>query len=640
MSKSIKYIFSFILFLIAFFLGGEVYNEHLFSFQNQYPETSVYLQPGQKQSDLCSDIINSAKNNSVYVFVNNTELGNDNISKIHIYCTDGTQKILSEQDDVKDGLFTSFLLDPINVEFSSMDKLPSNPNGIFMNVIGDWDDVRNFKIELVDKYAGKMPTKGTKNTNSFTIYAIWTIIFFIIILFTLFENYCFEKEKTIRIVNGNNVVSIIAKKFIVDVSILTGLFIIAYIISSFFCYSLYQWKKILIIFFISIIVDASCYLLLLRFDIKKGFSNAIVTKNIITFLCIAKTIVCVCVIIAFSLITNSLYESFSFLQQDTFFETNKDLNYIYIIGDQIDTSESGINEFFNNYNDICDKFYQEYNDRAVITDYLLNISDYRIMNMNSTALEKNKGNIKFKDGNNNIDEIVNQKKKAVLIPQHLPNSIKNDVLRLINDDTEVTFIEYTKFHTVCIGSDHDFISSFEKKPIVLLNYSYSTPTTILYQLSDEEINHFFYQFSDSQENWRYIKDSAYNIYEVYRTKAMKMSVIYISLMIALVIIVGLIIISITRMFFATHKIELALKYCMGYHFINFLFYPIIINAIVACISLIISIILSFTLAINRNQSNLLYGTILIVLTDILSLLALYYSFIKKNIIQIIKGRFI
>lgn len=638
MSKKIKYIFALILFLVAFLAVGEMCCERLFSFQYQFAETSVYLQIGQKQSDLCADIAASAAQHHVEVFAVQSEGGTNNQDLLTIYGTKGAATMLAKTCDLRAGKYTSFFCDPICVSFASISELPEDSNGILLYVDGNWDDVCAFKTALVNDYAGKYPTKGNSDSDRYLFFGMWLVVFLVLLMFTVFEIYDFEKEKTILIVNGENIFVLMLKKIAADVLILSIAFAAARAISACFCHSGYHFSRSILCFLLFLMCNSVCYLFMLRFDVKKGFSNAIADKTVSTFLGMTKAVICICVIIGCAIVMYALKECISFFRQDSFFRNHTDLNYISFVGTQNDISADGLVAYSDHYYALCDQFYQEHLQDAVICELFADVSGYRIMNMNSAALQLVQEDVQLSEPDAELTRLIQEQPQAILIPKTLPEQVRSELMRWNFTGEANAVIEYEKFHAVCIGSDRNYLSSYETEPIVFLNNnSQYSPLNVLYRVTAEETEAFLAQHADAPENWKYFSTSAAELYETYREKIQKMAMVETVLMIVLVFLTILTIISMTRLYITSHKMELAVRYCLGDPFGKFLSAPIGINAVILLVSVGCAAIISAVLDMGVSR-NLLYGFLLIALTDLLTVIILYRRFFRKSIIQIVKGR--
>ena len=636
MSKTIKYIFALILFLAAFFVIGDLCCERLYLFQYQFAETSLYLQIGQEQSDLCADVAASAERHHVDAFAVQFSTGAGNTSLLTVYGTDGTAEMLAETCDIRAGTYTSFFDDPILISFAPVSELPEDPNGIFLYVNGSWDDICAFKAELVDAYAGKYPVRGTDDPDRYLFLGMWLIVFLVLLMFTVFEIYSFEKEKTILIVNGENIFVLMLKKIASDVLILSAFFTAARGISAAFCHSGYHFSRSIACFLLFLACNSACYLLMLRFNVKKGFSNAIAAKTVLVFLGITKAVICICVMIGCSVVMHALTECISFFRQDSFFRSHTDLNYITFFGAQTDRSDEGLITYMDDYHALCEQFYLTHQEDAVICDMDAEFSGYLVMNMNSAALQMVQEDVRLKGNDAVLTRLIEEQPQAILIPDNLPEQVRSELSRY-KADGEAEVIAYSRFRAVCIGSDRYYLSSYETEPIVFLNFTYSTPTTVLYRVTPEETASFLSQYADAPENWEYRCTSASELYETYREKIADMAVVNTALMIALIVLTVLTVISMTKLYTASHKMELAVRFCLGDHFLHFLSAPLRINAVILLASAAIAAVISAVAKIGISR-NLLYGFLLIALTDVLSVILLYRCFLRKNMIQIVKGR--
>lgn len=408
-------------------------------------------------------------------------------------------------------------------------------------------------------------------------------------------------------------------------------------LSSQLCSSEYHIKGVFLCFLLFLIVNAMCYLLMLRFDVKKGFSNTATNKTVLSFWGISKVFISVCIIIFFSFLRISLSESISFFKQNVFFQNNNDLNYISFIGKMNQSSEEDLIDYSEKYYTLCNRFYQQYQNDAVILDWVSDIDNYCVMNMNSAALKKFNNDIKLVDKSIKVSYLLEENAQVVFIPEQISKQSINRIMGLKSNDSEIRLIEYKRLETVCIGADHNYISSYETAPVVFLNFAYSSPRTVLYQVSENDVKNFLKPYFDSAEQWEYKIDNATEMYNIYKSKIKNMVLVYSGLIISLIVIAVMTIMSITKFYFIFHKAEFALKYCLGYNFIQFLSFPFGFSVIILFVSFVCAVILSLILKLNLSM-NLVYGAGLVLFMDCVTLLFFYFNFIQKNIVQILKGK--
>lgn len=374
--------------------------------------------------------------------------------------------------------------------------------------------------------------------------------------------------------------------------------------------------------------------MLLRFDIKKALSNTQTGKMLTTFLCITKLLVCTCILIALPLMMHPFHECISFLKQDTFFSQNTDFRYVNFYDLSEKTTNEDLVEFAYNRLFMLTQFYQDHKEQAVVLQYETTISGYTVIQMNSTALDLVRDNLVVNNPLFNLDSIIQKQKQILLVPLCLPKGVRTEYIQQNNIDPNIRFFEYEQFQTVCIGSDQNYISSYEINPIVILNDFNSDSSYILYRVSDSEIE----QFLEKQESkWKYTAVSASELYEIYREKNVKTAVVFMALIIALIIITVMTVFSTIQLYFSSHKMEMAIRYCHGYHWTRLLAVPIFINGIILFLSSACAFLLSVSLNIDVSKFYWC-GILLIMLTDLFTVVLVYHRFIKKSIHQIVKGR--
>ena len=134
---------------------------------------------------------------------------------------------------------------------------------------------------------------------------------------------------------------------------------------------------------------------------------------------------------------------------------------------------------------------------------------------------------------------------------------------------------------------------------------------------------------DAVEQWEYRIDNAAEMYNIYKANIENMLALYLGLMLILVILAVMTIITITKLYFISHKIEFAVKYCLGDNFVQFLLMPLRINFTILLVSSICSWLISLIFKLNISK-DLIFGSLIIMLIGFISLYVLYLNFIRKK----------
>ena len=133
--------------------------------------------------------------------------------------TEGAIEHLKEEG-IREGINKSLFFENQNVTFSRIEdeKDLSNINTwYFTGGKEKYNQICAFKSELIDKYGGGFPKeKSPDKSTLLNAVAVWSIIFFIVLAFSLYEVACMRKETMVRVIMGESETRIFLKNVIQD----------------------------------------------------------------------------------------------------------------------------------------------------------------------------------------------------------------------------------------------------------------------------------------------------------------------------------------------------------------------------------------------------------------------------------------
>lgn len=199
--KKIKFVISFILILIGFFITGESYQLYLDNFETQNYSTTLFLNgsPNNTEQKMVGDIKKAAEQNDVQVFTVVSDVKSMLLSERRIYGTVGTEKYIQDHFQIKGKSYPSILSGTKNIVFHSLEQLVQNEDLTSITqyyLIGVKDDVFNFKDSLNGVCAGNFPQEGYDSSGKVTIFSIWLLISFVL-LFLSYYDVTLQKKKAL-----------------------------------------------------------------------------------------------------------------------------------------------------------------------------------------------------------------------------------------------------------------------------------------------------------------------------------------------------------------------------------------------------------------------------------------------------------
>lgn len=174
--------------LIGLLIIGESHIFYLDNFYTKYANTTLYLQSNTTSDEMIADIIDSAADNRVEVFTFIRSQPDSSLTEYDIYGTPGVEKSINQNSNIFKGKYTSLFLGNINFKFKDIGSIPDIKNQNEYYIIGSREKTNQFKMNLIDKYAGNHPKQGypDRESEKNTI-AIWILVISIILLFSFYD---------------------------------------------------------------------------------------------------------------------------------------------------------------------------------------------------------------------------------------------------------------------------------------------------------------------------------------------------------------------------------------------------------------------------------------------------------------------
>ncbi|WP_461205844.1 DUF1430 domain-containing protein [Clostridium sp. DL1XJH146] len=654
--KGIKYIVSFCVIFIGILIIGESHIFYLDNFYTLYDNTTLYLQHDTTSEEMIADILNSAHRNKVEVFTFTRTQRDVVNTEYDIYATAGTEKYINENSNIFEGNYTSLFVGNTNFKFNDFNDIHSIENMHDYYFIGSEEQVYQFKMDLINKYAGNHPKQGyiDKEARNNTV-AIWILIISIILLLSFYDILSQKKENVVRISMGEKISKIIWTNIILDSLALIVIFIVILSVLSRYSYVFFNFKISIILFIILLFINGTLYLNLYFYDIKEVFSNSKGSKKLLSInygLKLVTTIITIFIIssnIAFSAQSYKLYK------QKSFFEKHSDYYYIKFMYRPIVKNDGSMKDTWNESEAVQSRFYKEFFEK-----------------FHSTALKDNSGYIEqeaiianrnsFDYLSSKIDELRDSdldKDVYFMLPEKMkenPEIIDNLYGKLCSREETKFDYEVIYYHEdiEVIGIDEDSIygSNLVKNPCIsYINISLDKAgSNNIYLNNLDYLNDVMYKISSDNEFNEFneflvehnLKDEEVykiNVLEKYENSwIIAKRVLYINLVFSvLVLFLEFIIInSIIRLEYEVNAIELSIKKVMGYSVLEKNWKIIMMTVITTISSILISVIVVKVMEIKEVYYLAFGGSMILILE--LFVITFYIRRIENCKIQkILKG---
>lgn len=634
--KTVKYITSVFLFFLMFIFVGEIYVWNLESFETETKYVTFYLQENTSETEMMRDIRKSANDNNVKVFVVDKTINSLFSEKINIYVTDKeTEAFLAEKYEIKKGNYDSIFLGTVCVEFFDWMELPDIGNVENYYVIGEDEDILNFKKSLVNKYAGRFPKEGYQAVNiELSIGIAWACVIFFLLLLTFYEVALQKKNAILRVTIGEQLGHFVFKNILYD----SLFYIIAFIsimqILSKYTYSFYLKKYTYLFFCILLILNSFIYFWLFFTNYKKDMQTQESARKVLKISYVYKIITSIMLIMTMTGCMELIFEGLNCYRQKDFFEERKDYYYITVGGNSFDDARNMLGIYYRQGEEEGKKIgLVDLGKWMTDAEYIF--ADQGALNYLYTRIPE-------------MRDQVRENKIYYLVPEDLMNDNTFDDMMSIyyayyEAEYEYEIIGYENTAWVMAISNVGKVeSTLKKNPVIILNNinNVAIPDSsilyignaMMYSFSNEEFENIAEENAFDSLHYRT------NVYENYlyfwRTmkRNMLMGIVFLLILLALE---GLILRSIIKYEYQINAKELLLSKIHGNSFFNRQKKIILILA-GGWISLFIAIIICRVL----EFSSTLYvtaGGILILLIELL-FVAVYSSKLDHvNISKIFKG---
>lgn len=663
--KKLKFLIGSMLILLGFIIVGELHHFYLDNFMNGITTTTLYLQRNISEKEMKKEILRSAENNNVDFFVLQTNVKSTFEKDLYIYQSkERIQKYLKREYGIEGKSYKSIFSGVLKVHYNDYGNISDKlllENHIYY-VFGKNDDIQDFKMELINKYAGNHPRFTTKTNGSRNIVIIiWMIIYILLFILTSYDQLFQQKEIYIRAVFGEQIHWIILKNIFLDVICYGGIVVLTYHFLKQFTMVDFHLNISLYVFGVFIFLNSLQYFRWMLLDIKNVLKKGMFSAKVlyVTYVVKCFTIIITNLIIASNVTV--IFESLEYASQREFFEKYKD--YFYTNLDYKDiTGDDGlpIEDFdliMRKSSEMKEVFYQKYfaQFQPVVLAYFGEEDNYDMIIANRNATEY-------------LFEIFPELKNKVkgegyyyIIPEKIKNvsAICRSIdLKMENyEDTAVLknrkIILYTGNKKVLnIDELSSNGSKYSKNPIIVLNtikpvynsaiikpyiFKINYEHDILYKIDEMVFDQFVEEYS--LENHFHAVTNAYEKYK-YNWVVLK-RVLYINLIFSLLVFLleMIIIKTIINLEFKIHAIDLAIKKVLGFSYFQRYKQIIIISTLGSIICIITGAVIGLYTGVNSTLSIIISGLIIY----ILDLLVIWFNIEKNeraNVSNILKGEYI
>lgn len=664
--KSIKYTILFCIFFVGALIIGESQIFRLDHFYTPFRYTSLYLQYDQQEQDMIQDTLQAAEQHDVEVFTFIKSQGPDGITDIKIYGSPNIQQMVGKVSHVVSRTYRTLFLEDLRFSFHSLKQLQGIKDVHDFYIIGNAVQADRFKTELINTYAGNFPQPGYSYMDTtYTMNGIWFLMIVIALLFTYYDILAQKKEHLIRLSMGERASSIIWSNITKD----TCAFIIMWLIISGILSpltsapldSIISWIGLGLLLFI----NALLYICLRSYQVREALSNSYSSSR--KLLSISYALKLVSIVITIFVISSNLVliaEGYRLYKQKPFFEKYKDYSYIQLLYRPVMNSNGIPDPKWEESELLRAELYKRHYKQAdatmlVMIHELLKEKLPTIL-ANSNAID----DIKLA-----IPDLQNKDLHKETVYIVMPSSLTDSEASLNEIKETYRFLEgreppanmeviYYKneVQLTAINENHIYGSELVNNPIIILvNTLPSTVTDsseeqyhpnratflseILYAMTDEEFNQFASRHHLTDTNALFSKTNALQKYDESWTAAKQLLYINTIFTILVLLLEALIITSIIKLEYQVNALELSIKKVIGYSIWEAHRKIIIITILTTVVSITLAIFI--ILFLDRNSTTyisfMLGGGLLLLLTELVTIVFYIRRMEQLNIQRVLKG---
>src|SRR5699024_8030115 len=395
--KRIKIIISLILIFIGIILVGEYGITYLDNFANDMPNTTIIYQPGMDHEKMKEEVEEAAHKYNVEFFVVKQDVISTNENNLILYSSSPkVEKYLSEEKGIYEREYTSLFFGKVGLYYDDYKNISSSDLEVNNNyyLFGNKDDIKNFKISLINKYAGNHPRFPEKSRKfDYTVYGLWTIIFALCLIFTAIYVKTRKEDAFIKIICGENRLYLIFKEIIIDLISIVGIGILFLQLLKAYTYTDFYKNAFYLMLGLFALINSLTYFSFYRFDVGKVYKdNSFVT---ISALYLLKVISVSLVSLALAINFLMIKESLDFISEEDFFKAHKDYYYTnlgYIPRENYPGGSKNVIEDSSRVKEIYYKKYFKEFDPLVLVNFD-NIGDKDMVLTNRNSLDYLKSEI-------------------------------------------------------------------------------------------------------------------------------------------------------------------------------------------------------------------------------------------------------
>ncbi len=658
MMKKIKIAVFGILVLMGFLFMGELSLLNLNNFQEVYYDTNFYSNSSGKQissAEMVKDFCRTGRQHDVDFFTFKYSWDKSYLYETKIIGTEGAIEHL-KNSGIKEGANKSLFFENQKVLFRNIqdgEDISDITTWYFTGGEEDYDKIRAFKADLVDKYGGGFPKeKGSEAETILNTLFVWGTVFCIILALSLYEVAYMKKEAMIRTIMGESVFRLFLKSILQDTAAFTALFVLLSCSATYLSNALFKLHWVIALFVLFLLINIAIQVRLLKLDYKKVLASGEGDNGFLAINYVIKAGFSIIAILVISINITMINETWTLYKQKDFFKNHDNCSY-YKMGYGVES----VTEDYDPNEDLYKDFYTAFQNKSF---QYADLSGYYNMRYPFVVINQNA----FQELTRQYPQLAAEKetiernKISILFPESMKEGstdYKNAME--MKDNTLFSESEYGRWNVVRYENGihvmgiHSMMSGYStnnyKDPILLLdNTSYKEEASItgydfyynydvLYDIPEKQWERFR---SEAQLDDQYISiTNAMDEYEYEWNQSKRQMILSIVLGAFVLFLELFLIVLIIQMEYHFNAIEMAIRKVHGYSLYERNIRLIKATTIFGAIGIVTAILLGRVLEINAAALQLGAVGLLLILVEIVCIFVKSNSVEKRKVVAILKG---
>lgn len=604
--KPVRYIFCGLLIAAALCIQCDLFQIYLYAFDDFW-QTSFYVKEDIDTQQMKEQIFESAKDYGLEVIYIDKTIKGDYRTWVDIYCSASAKKMFAGEYQLKEGSFGSLFSGQADVAFHSVDELTreqmaKEPEGYFL--LGQTENAYTYKAALVDTYGGSIPRPRERDSireSLVSLFWTWLAVGILIWLPTYYKTVRIRKEIVIRLSFGEPIGRLVLSQAVMDALWYSGCFLVTSCVLYRIFHILFLIQYAACALAIIILGEFLIYALLLRCDLKLGFSGVQMSRKLLDTSYVLKTALTFALAVS-AASALALWIKYSDMEkQEEFYKAREDYYYLYLVGDVFSAADE--TWFYRNYFTMFDiqfscgngAYDMEHQDRLAVC-INANLQEYLCESLPSIA------------------EKIEQSRACLLIPEGMELSEESMDILL---DSSADFANLEKQDvTIVTYSDRAYIINYDVYkgyvrtycPVILYNNCIENERSIergrilfelnfgkaMMKINWDELDRFCVE-----NECRYVTENVWLTFEHQLRNLKRGALMNMVLLVFQCVIELCLSVAIVRLEFETNRLEIVIKKILGYSVVERIGRQLILTMVSGVVGLVSAVVVYVVLGLEH-----------------------------------------